>query len=214
VLFLDELAELRRGALEALRQPLEEGSIMLTRGQRTVRFPARFMLLAATNPCPCGHAGDTRRHCGCDPSVVQRYSAKLNGPLLDRIDLILRVESPSRDELMSGGPTQGSAEIRARVVAARRRQTARLSGTRARCNADLTAAQVRRLCRVGDEAHTALHAAHDRLGLTARGHHRVLRVARTLADLDGREQIARKDVAQAVAYREQHPAYAALGAAA
>jgi magnesium chelatase family protein len=214
VLFLDELAEFRRQALEALRQPLEEGSIQLTRGQRTVGFPARFMLLAASNACPCGYAGDPRRHCECHHGALQRYHAKLSGPLLDRIDLILRVDSPSRDELMSGSTTQSSAQIRARVVAARKRQLARLARMTARCNADLTPAQVRRHCRLDEQAYTALHAAHERVGLTARGHERVLRVARTLADLDGREQIERHDVAQAVAYREFRPARVALGAVA
>jgi magnesium chelatase family protein len=202
VLFLDELAEFRREALEALRQPLEEGTIVLTRAQRTVRFPSRFMLLAATNPCPCGHAGDPRGRCQCDPRAVDRYDTRLSGPLLDRVDIVLRVESPSREELMSEPPTQSSAEIRSRVLAARERQAARLSGTLARCNADLTPAQVRRTCRLGDGAQAVLRAAHERVGLTVRGHDRVVRVARTLADLQGREVIEREDLAQAVAYRD------------
>lgn len=202
VLFLDELSEYRREALEALRQPLEQGSIPLTRAQRTVVFPARFMLLAATNPCPCGNAGSPRRYCDCHPSVLQRHTAKLTGPLLDRIDLVLRVESPPREEIMSGKTTQSSSEIRQRVIAARGRQIARLSGTGATCNAEMTPSQVSRYCRIRGEARAALYAAHDRVGLSVRGHDRVLRVARTLADLDERERIAREDVAQALAYRE------------
>jgi magnesium chelatase family protein len=202
VLFLDELAEFRRGVLEALRQPLEQGHIVITRGQRTVNFPARFMLLAATNPCPCGHTGDTRKECACSGAAIERYRAKLTGPFLDRIDLILRVDPPSRKELMNGEATQSSRDVRARVIEARRIQTDRLAGTAARCNGEMSVSQVRRFCSLGREAHTALCEAHDRVGLTARGHNRVLRVARTLADLEGRAEITRGDVAQAVGYRE------------
>jgi magnesium chelatase family protein len=201
VLFLDELAEFSRYALEALRQPLEEGCVRITRAQRAVTFPARFMLVAATNPCPCGHRGDPRRECACHPGALHRYGMKLSGALLDRIDMIVRVEPPSRDELMSGDATQGSGEIRKRVIAARARQAERLGAGRA--NAGMTAAQARAACRVEGPARAALYTAHERVGLSARGHDRVLRVARTLADLDGRERIERKDVTQAVAYREQ-----------
>ena len=204
VLFLDELAEFARPALEALRQPLEEGSIRITRSQRSVTFPARFMLVGATNPCPCGHLGDERRHCSCPDSSLRRYRAKLSGPLLDRIDMIVRVASPSRDELMAGPGAPESAAVGARVAAARARQSERLAGTGARCNAELGPAQVRLLCKLDPAARAALYAAHDRLRLSVRGHDRALRVARTLADLDGRDTITRGDVAQAVAYREHH----------
>jgi magnesium chelatase family protein len=202
VLFLDELAEFRRGVLEALRQPLEDGHIVITRGQRTVNFPTRFMLIATTNPCPCGHAGDTRKECACSGAAIERYRTKLSGPFLDRIDILLRVDPPSREELMDGKQTQSSSEVRARVVEARRIQAERLAGAAARCNADMSASQIRRFCSLDREARTQLCLAHDRVGLTARGHDRVLRVARTLADLEGREEITRADVGQAVAYRE------------
>jgi magnesium chelatase family protein len=202
VLFLDELAEFRRGVLEALRQPLEEGYIVITRGQRTVSFPARFMLVAATNPCPCGHTGDARKECACSGAAIARHRTKLTGPFLDRIDLILRVDTPSREELMNGKPTQSSRDVRARVIDARRIQTKRLVGTVARCNAEMSSSQVRRFCPLGREPLAALCEAHDHVGLTARGHDRVLRVARTLADLEGRAEITRADIAQAVAYRE------------
>jgi magnesium chelatase family protein len=205
VLFLDEVGEFPRPALEALRQPLEQGHIWLRRGHRTVRFPARFALVAATNPCPCGHAGDSRRECVCHPSAIQRYSAKLSGPLLDRIDLILRVEPPTRDELMSGKPTQGSKEIRERVVAARRRQLERLAGSGRRSNAEMTPSQVRRFCALARDARATLWRAHETVGLTVRGHDRVLRVARTLADLEGRDRLERRAIAEAVAYREFRP---------
>jgi magnesium chelatase family protein len=206
VLFLDELAEFSRQALEAMRQPLERGSISLTRGQRTVSFPARVMLVAATNPCPCGHAGDPRRQCNCHVGARQRYLTKLSGPLVDRIDLVLQVEAPAREELMSDRVTQSSAQIRARALAARERQRERLAGTRAGSNAEMSSSQVRRLCPLTDDARATLYRAYERVGLTARGHDRVLRVARTLADLEHREQIERSDIAQAVAYRELRPA--------
>jgi magnesium chelatase family protein len=204
VLFLDELAEFPRGALEALRQPLEEGSIRITRAQRSVTFPARFMLVGATNPCPCGHLGDERRHCSCSNAALRRYSSKLSGPLLDRIDMIVRVESPAREELMSSAGPPESADMRTRVSAARARQSERLAGTGAHCNGELGPAQVRLVCPLEPAARSALYAAHDRLCLSVRGHDRVLRVARTLADLDGRDSITRGDVTQAVAYRENH----------
>jgi magnesium chelatase family protein len=204
VLFLDELAEFQRSALEALRQPLERGSISLIRAQRAVTFPTRFTLVAASNPCPCGHAGDGRRDCVCHPSVRLRYLAKLSGPLLDRIDIHLRADPPSREELMADADGASSAEIRAAVTSARRRQQERLAGSRARCNAEMSASGVRRHCPLGRGAREALEAAHDRVGLTARGHHRALRVARTLADLDGRGRIEQSDVAEAVAYRAPH----------
>jgi magnesium chelatase family protein len=204
VLFLDELAEFSRPALEALRQPLEEGSIRITRSQRSVTFPARFMLVGATNPCPCGHLGDDRRRCSCHDASLRRYSAKLSGPLIDRIDMIVRVESPTREELMSSPGAPESEQMRARVGAARERQAERFAATGARCNGELGAVQVRLVCPLERAARTALYAAHDRLRLSVRGHDRVLRVARTIADLEGRDTIARSDIAQAVAYRERH----------
>jgi magnesium chelatase family protein len=206
VLFLDELAEFSRPALEALRQPLEEGSIRITRSQRTVRFPARFMLVAATNPCPCGHAGDSRRQCTCPNAGLQRYATKLSGPLVDRIDMVVRVESPTREELMAEPGGAESPAMRGRVALARERQVDRLAGTAASCNGELSPAQVRLLCPLEPAARTALYAAHDRLRLSVRGHDRLLRVARTVADLEGRETITRSDIAQAVAYREIRPA--------
>jgi magnesium chelatase family protein len=206
VLFLDELAEFARPALEALRQPLEEGTVRITRSQRSVTFPARFMLVGASNPCPCGHLGDGKRPCSCPHPTVQRYKAKLSGPLVDRIDMVVRVESPTREELMGDEAPPESAGMRARVAAARDRQLARLAGTGARCNGDLGPAHLRLLCPLEPAARRALFAAHERLSLSVRGHDRVLRVARTVADLDGREVISRSDVAEAVAYREQGPA--------
>jgi magnesium chelatase family protein len=202
VLFLDELAEFRQTALDALRQPMEEGSISLTRAQRAVRFPARFMLVAAANPCPCGNYDDPLRTCDCSGGVIARYNTRLKGPLADRIDLVQRVGTPPRDDLMSDRPSQTSDEIRQRVVAARRRQTIRLTGSTARCNADLRGAQLQRFCRLAPEARSTLYDAHRRVNLSGRGHFGILRVGRTLADLDGRDRIERKDIAEAIAYRD------------
>jgi magnesium chelatase family protein len=214
VLFLDELSEFSRPALEALRQPLEEGCVRITRGQRSVRFPARFTLLAATNPCPCGHRGDRRRACRCPPGAVERHSAKLSGPLLDRIDMMVTVDPPSKEALVSAVPAEGSQAALERVMEARARQVSRLAGTGAHSNAELTPLLLRRHCRLTAAAHDALMRAHDRVGLSPRGHHRVMRVARTIADMAGRDRVDRTDVAQAMAYRELHPMEAAAGAAA
>ena len=210
VLFLDELAEFSRSALEALRQPLEDGCIRVTRAQRSVVFPARFQLIGASNPCPCGHLGDHRRACSCPPGVNLRYRAKLSGALRDRVDIVLRVEQPVRAELRSTRDPESSAAIRKRVVAARARQHMRLEGTGASCNADMTPADVRRLCDLDAGAQRALADAHERAGLTMRGHDRAMRVARTLADLDGSERVRRKHVAQAVAYRAEEAEPAAV----
>jgi magnesium chelatase family protein len=201
VLFLDELPEFQRTALDALRQPLEDGFISLMRAQRTVRFPARFMLVAAANPCPCGYYGDSKRGCECPGSAVARHSARLCGPFIDRVDLTLKVGVPARDELMSDEARTTSAEIRARVVAARRRQTERLADSSAGCNAELRGAQLRRHCGLTAEGRKVLDDAHERIRLTARGHFSLLRVARTVADLDGRDRIEQRHVAEAVSYR-------------
>jgi magnesium chelatase family protein len=205
VLFLDELSEFARPALEALRQPLEEGCVRVTRAQRTVCFPARFLLIAATNPCPCGYKGDPRRECSCHPTVAARYRARLSGPLLDRIDMILRVEQPRARDVMTEAAPEGSRTIRDRVLAARAIQEQRLRGSPAGCNAHMTHAELRRSADLEPAARAALHDAHERAGLTMRGHDRVLRVARTLADLDGSQRVRRRHVAQAVAFREPPP---------
>ncbi len=163
VLFLDELAEFSRAALEALRQPLEDGSVRITRAQRTVTFPTRFMLVGASNPCPCGLHGDARRDCTCPPALLARYRAKLSGALLDRIDIVLRVEQPSRAELRAEGDPEPSAAIRARVIAARARQRERLSDSPAACNAQMRPAELRRLCRLdGARAACARRCARPR----------------------------------------------------
>jgi magnesium chelatase family protein len=195
VLFLDELAEFRRSALEALRQPLEEGLITVARARGAIQLPARFQLVAAMNPCPCGFRGDLRRGCRCTPKQLDFYRARLSGPLLDRIDLHVTVQTLTYAEL-SGPGGESSARIAARVRAARARQQARGS-----TNAQLSGTRLRSVAQPNGDGVRLLSRAVDSLALTARAHDRVLRVARTLADLDARESISAEHIAEALQFR-------------
>ncbi len=201
VLFLDELSEFQRPAIEALRQPLEDGRVTIVRGQRALVFPTRFMLVAATNPCPCGFAGVGDR-CSCSEPDIRRYERRLSGPLLDRIDLLVDVAGPSEAELRAA-PLTDSATVRDRVILARQRQLHRLRGTRAACNAELDAGLLQKLVRLDEAAHASLGDAYRGGALSARGRHRVLRVARTIADLAGREVVTRADVLEALTLRQR-----------
>ena len=201
VLFLDEITEFRRDVLEMLRQPLESGQVVIARAAATLAFPARVQLVAAANPCPCGHLGDQRRECRCTPPAVQRYRARLSGPLLDRIDLHLEVPAVPYRVLTRDGGGESSREVRGRVLAARERQTRRLREHRAGTNADLTPTQVRRWCAPDSEGDRLLELAVSKLALSARAVHRILKVARTIADLEGSDQVRAAHVAEAVAYR-------------
>jgi magnesium chelatase family protein len=209
VLFLDELSEFPRSSLEALRQPLEDGRIGIVRGQRAVVFPSRFMLVAATNPCPCGFAGTGRsaRPCRCTEAEIERHRRRLSGPLLDRIDLLVGVQRPSPDEL-AGGPLTTSADARERVVEARARQAHRLAGTGAACNGDTDPATLRDTAGLSGSAREALLDAYRAGHLSARGHHRALRVARTVADLNGAPGIERAHVLETLSLRQHGPAEA------
>lgn len=201
VLFLDEIAEFGKAALQVLRQPLEEGSVTLARASRTIRFPARFMLVAAMNPCPCGFFGDARRTCSCSAAEITRYRAKLSGPLIDRIDMMVQMRRLTCEELTGDAPAESSAAVGARVWAARRRQRERLGESGICCNAGLTSCQLRSVCAPDSEARRFLELAVERLGLSGRGYDRVLRMARTIADLRGSEDVEAGDVAEAVQYR-------------
>ena len=210
VLFLDELAEFHRSSLDALRQPLEDGCVTIVRGQRALVFPTRFMLVAATNPCPCGFAGVGDR-CRCAESDLRRHQRRLSGPLLDRMDLLIGVERPGEHELRAP-PHTSSAQARERVAAARERQRRRLAGTAAGCNGEMDARLVRRHVRLEEGAERVLAQAYAVGALSARGRHRVMRVARTIADLEGRDRIVQADVLTALSLRQRSAADGALAA--
>jgi magnesium chelatase family protein len=201
VLFLDELPEFRRHALEALREPLEERTISISRVRGTLRLPARFQLVAAMNPCPCGFHGERMRSCTCTAHRVLAYRGRVSGPLLDRIDLQAGVGPLSYNE-MEGAPGEPTTVIARRVRHARRVQESRTPGM---LNADLDGTRVRLHAAPDDEGRRLLSAAVDRLGLTGRAHDRLLRVARTLADLEGTAKVAGRHVAEALQFRQAGP---------
>ncbi len=196
VLFLDEFPEFPRNVLEILRQPLEESTVTIARSTMTLCFPANFMLVAAMNPCPCGYYGDPTRECRCTPAIIQRYLAKISGPLLDRIDIQTEVPAVPYKELRAGEVTESSADLLERVERARQVQTARGFS-----NSRLPAREVRKLCALDDSGERTLEMAMRRMSLSARAHDRILKVARTVADLDRAESVGAKHVAEAVQYR-------------
>ncbi len=199
VLFLDELPEFKRGALEVMRQPLEDGSVCISRAAGKVSLPAAFMLVAAMNPCPCGHLGDRRNPCRCSPDQVRKYRARISGPLLDRIDLHVEAPALGIEELQAAKPGEASAPIRARVVSARRIQEARLGP--GLCNARMSSKALREHCVLDGELSGTLRCAMERLGLSARAYDRILKVSRTLADLEGTARIGRAHLMEAIQYR-------------
>ena len=205
VLFLDELPEFSRVALETLRQPMEDGLVAISRALARVTFPASFMLVAAMNPCPCGHLGDSRRQCVCPPHRVSSYRGRISGPLMDRIDVAVEVPGLSKKDLLSARKREASAAVAARVAMARERQLKRLAddsdGGDVFCNAQLNSRQVEIICRLAPAADQMLAGAIDRLGLSARAHHRILKVSRTIADLDGAGEIGPAHLAEAISYR-------------
>ena len=202
VLFLDELPEFRKNVLEVLRQPLEDGTVTIARASMSLTYPARFMLAAAMNPCPCGWFGDPQHRCSCSSVLVQRYLARVSGPLLDRIDLHLEVPAVAYQALADRGVGEPSEALRDRVDRARlvqRERFAKRPGIYA--NAHMAARDIRAFCRVSDSADALLRTAISRLGLSARGYHRVLKIARTVADLDGKPELESKHVSEAIQYR-------------
>lgn len=202
ILFLDELPEFRRDVLEVMRQPLEDGLVTIARAQMTLTYPAQFTLAAALNPCPCGYRGDLAHPCTCSAHQAERYWARLSGPLLDRIDLQIEVPRLSQGDLMDGAMSESSASIRERVVAARERQRLRFAGQAGvHCNAQMSSRQVRLHCALDATGSELLKQAIARLGLSARSFDRILKVARTIADLAGSEGVRAPHVAEAIQYR-------------
>ncbi len=202
VLFLDELPEFRKNVLEVMRQPMEDGVVTLSRALVSLTYPARFMLAAAMNPCPCGYHGDPTHTCRCDALTVERYLSRISGPLLDRIDIHLAVPAVAYRDLAGDQAEESSADIRRRVEAARRLQRARFTGQPGiYANAHMSSRDLRRYCRLSEPVETLLRKAITRLGLSARAYHRVLKIARTVADLASSEDLAPEHVSEAIQYR-------------
>ena len=200
VLFLDELPEFRRDTLEVLRQPLEDGEVTISRVSSTVSYPSRFMMVCAMNPCKCGWYGDPSGRCKCSRKSVDQYLSRVSGPLLDRVDMIVEVPAVPFEELRSRADAECSADIKKRVDAARGIQHRRF-GEGSLCNAGMQSRQIREYCTLDAEGEQLLKNAFESLGMTARSYDRVLRVARTIADLDGKENIGSEHIAEAVQYR-------------
>ena len=216
LLFLDELPEFPRNVLEVLRQPLEDGTVTIARASMSLSFPARFMLAAAMNPCPCGYFNDKSRQCTCTPPMIQRYVSRVSGPLLDRIDIHIEVPAVQYKELRSGASAEGSTEIRDRVLAARQRQHERFASSTPRngsksasvfANAQMTTQQIRTHCDLSPDAERILERAMQQQGLSARAHDRILKVARTIADLAAQREIAVPHIAEAIQYRTLDRSY-------
>jgi magnesium chelatase family protein len=202
VLFLDELPEFKRTVLEVMRQPLEDRQITISRAKFTIEYPASFMLVASMNPCPCGYYNHPEKECVCSPGVVQKYLNKISGPLLDRIDIHIEVVPVPFDKLSDGRPTDGSESIRTRVLVARKMQEERFtSHNGVHSNAQMSSRMLRKYCEIDSAGHTLLKNAMEKLGLSARAYDRILKVSRTIADLDQSEKIQTVHLAEAIQYR-------------
>jgi magnesium chelatase family protein len=195
------MPEFNRRVLEVMRQPLEDKAVTISRAQGSLTFPANFMLVAALNPCPCGYYGDPERPCTCSMGMIQRYRKRISGPLLDRIDINIEVPRVDYEKLTKRTPAESSASIRARVEAARGRQHARFAGTSLTCNADMGPREIREFCLLPRDAEALIRSAMRQMHLSARAYHRVLKVSRTIADLDASDVIKTHHLAEALQYR-------------
>ncbi|MBN2377322.1 MAG: YifB family Mg chelatase-like AAA ATPase, partial [Sedimentisphaerales bacterium] len=201
LLFLDEFPEFTRNVLETIRQPLEDGTVTISRAAGTMTFPANIMLVAAMNPCPCGYLTDPKRNCKCSPNQVERYLGRISGPLLDRIDIHVEVPAVPFRDLSSDRDGTSSAVMREQVLQARQRQTKRYDGLAVRCNSNINSRQIRQFCKIDDSGRHILKQAVYELGLSARAHDKVLKVSRTIADLEQSEAIEAHHIAEAIQYR-------------
>jgi len=201
VLFLDELPEFKRNVLEVLRQPLEDGFVTVARSYATVQFPARFLLVAAMNPCPCGHYGDNLKPCTCTPQMIIRYRSKISGPLIDRIDIHIEVPRVNYQELKDDTLSESSKSVRERVIKTREIQLKRFKDEGIYCNAHMKTKHLRKFCKIDEDCHSLLQSAMEKLGLSARAHSKIIKVARTIADLEGSENIKAPHIAEAIHYR-------------
>jgi magnesium chelatase family protein len=204
VLFLDEFPEFPRSVLESLRQPMEDGIVTISRALATLSFPAKFIMVAAQNPCPCGFRGDPKKRCTCTQRQITKYQKRVSGPILDRIDLHVEVPAVKHQKLIEKEPSGKSSKVvRDEVQAARERQQKRFAGTPLTCNSEMTAKNIKKYCQLDEEEEDFLHQAVVQMDLSARAYHRILKVARTVADLSGREKIESKYLAEALQYRPQ-----------
>jgi magnesium chelatase family protein len=201
VLFLDELPEFKKHVLEVLRQPLEDGRVTISRALSSITYPSRFMLVSALNPCPCGYLGDPLHQCSCTPVMVQRYRSRISGPLLDRIDIHIEVPGVKYRDLSDSRDGESSCEIARRVERSRLLQQERFRGTRVHCNSQMTPRHIKKHCELDGAGHRLLELVTDRLGLSARSYNRILKVARTVADLEDSERIRENHISEAIQYR-------------
>jgi magnesium chelatase family protein len=209
LLFLDELPEFPRNVLEVLRQPLEDGTVSIARASMSLTFPARFMLAAAMNPCPCGFHNDRSRDCQCTAPMIQRYISKISGPLMDRIDIHIDVPAVNYKEMRSTNEPESSAKIRERVIRARQKQLERFATSRQKlyCNAQMSSRHIRAFCELSADCERLLERAMTQQGLSARAHDRILKVARTIADLEDTPNLEPKHIAEAIQYRSLDRTY-------